>query len=355
MPVRAFISGAWRDISDVRVFASGQWRRVQEARQFIAGQWRNVYNYDITGPGTVRNVTAQWSNSSGPACVVSWQQPADADLAYVDLYVNRDGSNSGPWTYVGRYSGNSATTYSVVDSTVTLSNYFVHGPNQASSVHYYYFVPFDQRGNQGTGLVKGSTGQNSVVVRGYVTSPYYTNSTFSRTWRGSAWRTDGIVTDSTSQVERVVQGSSSSGENLGYYFYGNGHQQGLNPSSADFYLARQNGGIGSGVAPYMRASVVDTSFPFLNANPTGQTSSGLVIGTALATPNNGGTRSGWMGIPIDWTTGMGDGTFKSVFLYTGEAATTGSTLSTNYAVWSSRNEDVGFGVGPGTLRVYHSG
>jgi hypothetical protein len=356
MVARFRFDGSWRAATDIRIRAEGQWRRVQEIRKRIDGSWRSVFVYDTTGPGAVRTAKAEWSNSSGARCVVSWQQPSATDTAYTDLYVNRTGSSTGPWTYISRYTGGPASTFSYVDTSVTLTAYTIHGNNQASPVHYYRFIPFDERGNQGTISIVGSSGQGNTVVRGYVTSPYYTVARSSKTWRtNDGWRNDSVVQDAIGAYERAVQGSTTVGQNYGFYFYSDGTVPGLNITAASVYLARQNGGTGSGIQARMRMSAATASMVSSNTTPVNAATSAETLSNAFATPANGGTRAGFSSVPFDYPLGIANNTYRSLRIFTGEA-TTSSGVSANYSVWSSRNEDgVGFDYGPGTLRVYHTG
>lgn len=350
-----FLSGdAWREAVDLKVLIGGTWRRIDSAKMMIGGAWQTVYVYDIVGPTAPTSVKAEWSNTSGNACAVSWTQPTDADLDYVDLYVNRSGSSTGPWTSLGRYTGSGAKSYT--DTSVTMSSYTAHqSSNTRSNIHYYRLVPVDVRGNVGTEVIKGSTGKNQTVVRGMYSSPYYVNPTDSRTWRNTAWRVDTTVQDSTGAYERVVQGyftdPPATNHSWGFYFF-TAFPTGINVSSANVYVARQNGGTGCCIPPYLRASAAPQSLVGSGSNPTGFTYTAATVGSAYATPANGNTRVGNNTIPNSWIDGFQAGTYKSILLYTAE---TDAAPSTNYSVWSSVNEDIFFGGAPGMISINHTG
>lgn len=371
MTLKFMSGGAWREATDIKFMSGGLWRRADQIKMMIGGAWRTVYVYDIVGPGAVGDPKAEWSNASGNACVVSWTQPTAPDLDFVDLYVNRNGSQNGPWTYLGRFTGSGARSYT--DTSVTLSSYTLHGPNQASPIHYYKFLTFDVRGNMSPSdgadylsgpnkNVVGSTGQGQSVVRGMVSSPYYVNPTDSRTWRpANGWRTDSVVQDATSAPERLVQGfftgDATSQQNYGFYFY-DAFQEGLNPTSAAVTLWRQNGGAGSGRAAHMRASVVTSGFVTNNTNPVNPANwTDAVLSAAYATPSNGGTRGGANNIPVSWVTGFSNGSYKSLLLYSNDPGPGNSSIgSPTYSVWSSTNEDIIYGtLKPGYMDIVHTG
>lgn len=369
MTLKFVSGGAWREAADIKFMSGGLWRRADQIKMMIGGSWRTVYIYDIVGPGAVGDFKAEWSNTSGNTCVVSWTQPTAADLDYVDLYVNRNGSPNGPWTYLGRFTGSGSKSYT--DTSVTLSAYNVHASNQASQVHYYKVLTFDIRGNMSpsdgadylSGLnrnVVGSTGQGQSVVRGMLSTPYYVNPTDSRTWRpANGWRADGTVQDSTGLYERVVQGyftgNSTTQQNWGFYFY-NSFPSGINVISATHYLARQNGGAGPPRAAHMRASAAPQSLVSAGTDPTTYAYTTATLSTAWATPNNGGTRLGESGIPTAWVNGLQNGTYKSILLYSADtAAADATTGSPTYSVWSSINEDSIFGLPPGYIKISHTG
>jgi hypothetical protein len=186
-------------------------------------------------------------------------------------------------------------------------------------------------------------------------TPYYVEPTDSRTWRNTGWRADSVVLDGAGLYERLVQGyyadPYSTQHSYGYFFY-NTFPTGINVTSANHYLARQNGGTGAGIPAYMRASAAPQSLVGAGSDPRGYTYTSATLSTAWATPANGGTRLGLSNIPVSWVNGLQSGTYKSILLYTAE---TDAAPSTNYSVWSSMNEDFLYGLPPGVLQINHTG
>ena len=354
MTIQILSGGAWQTPTDIQMVVGGAWTRIQEIRVLDAGAWQTAFVYDTTGPGPVTNFKAEWSNTSGNQIIVSFTNPTDVDFDHTDLYVNRSGSSTGPWTLVGTYTG---ATASYTEGSVTIGTLTgTYGPNYVGSVYYFKTVSYDIRGNNtaANDSVKGSTGKNQTVVRGMYTNPFYVNPTDSHTWNGTAWLTTGATAavDSTGLPERVIQGYyTNTTPNYGFYFY-NGFPTGINTTSATLRLIRQNGGTGGGISAYLRASAAPQSLVTAGSNPTGYTYTGATLGPALATPANGGTRLGDATIPNAWITGFQAGTYKSVLLYTAE---TSAAPSANYAVWDSKNEENAFGVAPGFIAIYHTG
>lgn len=352
-------STAWRTLTDMKVVAGGAWQRVLTAKAMIDGSWRTVFNYDTVGPAAVTNMTAVWDNSAGNKCSVTFTQPTDADFARTDLFVNRSGSNTGPWTFISSFTGTGVQSYT--DTTITLSPVNVYNSNDKgvvdlavnykSPTFYFRAVPYDQVGNAGTAVVVGSTGQNSNVVRGMYASPFYITANNGGTWRGT-WRTDATVLDSQGEYSTAIQGYTASGQNYGFFFYAaTPYAEGLNVFSGDVYLKRQPHGTGGSVRAYMRATTAIFDYPYFGINPvSGETTSSLVYGGLQAW--NAGA---WNAIPLDWVTGLINGDWGGIRVYTGETTLANGVLSQNYAPYYGAYDFTATQLPGGLLRAYHSG
>lgn len=357
MPIRVGQGSQWESPTDIRIAVADTWQRVSTIRGAAGSLWRNVWDYDVTGPAAVTNASATWNNSAGNKCVLTYTSSSDADFSSAAVYVNRNGSSSGPWSLVGSFSDLPSTVRTVNDTTVTLTNDTTHAPgslNQSSQIHYYLIVPYDTLGNAGVPTIIGSTGNNSTVVRGMLSSPYYVNGTDSHTWRGTVWTTTANALDSTGLYERVIQGYTSSGEHYGFFFYDN-KRTGINPTSTQCFLTRTDNGFNTGT-PTFQMSQAPSSLVGSGSNPIGYSRSTSTAGSAM---NNSVTppyaTSVWHTVPNSWWTSIMDGTiWKSILMYNGETSVVpGNTASANYLVFHSVNE--GLGVTGGCLRVNHLG
>jgi hypothetical protein len=360
MSTRFSVDGFWRSPVDVRIADGGQWRRASTIMVADGSQWRTAWDYDVTGPSAVTQFTATWSNTGSNKCVVSYRTPSDLDLSYVALYVNRDGSQSGPWTLISNFTDPINTVRTVEDATVAMTETTTHAPsgyNTGSPVHYYLAVPYDTLGNQGTSVVVGSTGSGSTVVRGMLSSPYHVQSTLSRTWRTgfAAWPNSSNLLDGTGVYERVIQGFASGGQAYGHYWY-DVKRTGVVPTSFQCFLGRTNNGFNT-TAPSFYLSQAPSSLVQAGQSPVGYSRSGPTLGAEL---NNSVfapfITSAWHTLSTSWWTSLMDGTdFKSLLLYTGETSVVpGYDTSDNFLVFYSRNEIFG-GHRGGLLRAYHSG
>lgn len=365
MAFRAVVGNTWQNITDARVVVGGVAQRPLSMRAVVGGVWKNVWDYDITGPGPVTGFSAEWNNSGTDKAVVTWTQPADVDFSHTVLEVNRSSSQSGPWTTIGSYTAGTyprgtAVTYN--DTNITMSAYTVHSANNtASPIHYYRATPYDALGNPGEVSIVGTTGLYSTVVRGMLSSPYYINPSYSRTWRGSSWRTDATVTDGAGAPERVVQGATFSAtnvrsDNYGYYWY-DAKRTGIVPTAVEVFLARTDNGL-STASPYMRLSQAPSSTVTAGSNPTGYAEKDLTIGPLLEnslqpTP----TTSLFFTVPATWWTDLMDGaTWRSIQLATGETTEySTSGVSRHYLVFYSENDQFGFNLRGGTIRATHFG
>lgn len=352
MAFRAVVANAWQNITDARVVVDGIAKRPLSIRAVVGGVWENVYDYDKVGPGPVTGLTAQWNNTTSNKAIVSWTQPADTDFVSTYLEVNRTGSSSGPWTFVGLFTAARATATSHTDTTVSTFSYTSHGPNSASYIHYYRLTPYDTLGNPGTVSIVGTTGQNSAVVRGFLSSPFYVLPNSSKTWRTNQWRSDSIVVDGTGVSERVVQGWTTNGENFGHYWYDT-KQTGINPTASYVFLNRTTDSGQGSSNPYICLSQAPSALVPFGSSPTGYARTAPTIPPAL---NNTTATSAFCQIDVSWITHLMDGaTWKSLLMYTGETSQFNATgISRHYLVFTSRNEG-GFGIVGGTLQINHTG
>lgn len=359
LSITSGVTDIWATPTDVRIADAGTWKRSTFIRVSDGGLWRNGWEYDVVGPSAVTSLDAVWSNSGGTnKCSVSWTQPSDLDLDYVDLYVNRSGSSTGPWTYLTRFSGSPGGAKSYDDTTVTMTSVTTHAPaglNTQSSIHYYRLVPVDVLGNIGTASVIGSRGSGTTTVRGMLSSPYYVNPTKSRSWAGS-WGNFATALDDTGAYDRVFQGwTQSAGQLYGYYWYDT-KRAAISPTSVQLWLWRTDNGLNT-ITPTFQISQAPSSLVSAGGSPTGYAKSTSLNGTGL---NNSSyspyITSNWMTMTSSWWTSLMDGaTWKSVLMYTGETTeyqTYG--YSRHYAVFHSRNESQ-FSVAGGCIRAYHGG
>jgi hypothetical protein len=202
---------AWKFINDVHIYTGTGWSRVQDGWIYTASGWKQFYQYDTTGPSPVTSLNAIWNNGFGPACYVTWNQPTDTDLSYSLLQKSITGIN-GTYTTIGTFTQGPGVACSSLDSSVTLSPYTFHSSlNQASAIHYYRVIPYDNKGNAGTAVTVGSTPEGGTQVRGYLSSPYYYDASGSASW----------VSIDAVWVEGVRQGYNSRGRGFGHYFYSN--------------------------------------------------------------------------------------------------------------------------------------
>ena len=362
MAFRVVAGNAGQNVTDARIVVGGAWQRPTSIRAVVGGTWQNVWDYDITGPGPVTGFSAEWNNSGTDKAVVTWTQPTNTDFAKTTLEVNRSSSSSGPWTEIADFTAAAGLPVTYNDTNITMSAYTTHSLNNtASPIHYYRTTPYDALGNPGTVSIVGTTGRNSTVVRGMLSSPYYVNPSYSRTWRGSSWRTDSIVTDASGAAERVVQGATFSAtnvrsDNYGYFWY-NAGRTGIAPTVVEIFLARTDNGL-STASPYMRLSQAPSSTVIAGTDPTGYAVKDLTIGPTLSNslqaPAN---TSGLFTVPTTWWTDLMDGTtWESIQLATGETTeyqTNG--VSRHYMVFYSENELFGFNLRGGTIRATHFG
>ena len=353
MAFRAVVGNAWENITDARVVVSGLTRRPLSMRAVVGGVWKNVWDHDKTGPGPVTGLTAQWDNSAASnKAIVSWTQPADVDFSYTYVEVNRTGSSAGPWTTVGNFTAARATATSYTDTAVSFFSYPSHNAaNTATYIHYYRLTPYDALGNPGTASIVGTTGQNSTVVRGMLSSPFWVNPNSSKTWRGNSWRSDSFVTDTAGTTERVIQGWTTSGENFGHFWYDT-KQTGINPTASYVWLQRTtNQGQGQS-QPYIRLSQAPSTLVPSGSSPTGYARTAATIPPEILTTQP----LAQCQIDVTWITHLMDGaTWKSLLMYTGETSQyLTSGISRQYLAFYSRNEG-GFGIVGGTLQINHTG
>lgn len=360
MSTRFGVNETWQSPTDVRIAQGGQWVRVSTIRGAAESQWKTLWEYDVTGPSAVTQFTATWDNASSNKCIVSYRTPTDPDFSYVALYVNREGSQSGPWTLISNFTDSTNTVRTVNDTTVTLTATTTHAPsgyNTASAIHYYLAVPYDTLGNQGAATVIGSTGAGSTIVRGMLSSPYYVQSSFSRTWRTAfnAWPNSSNLLDGTGAYERVIQGFASGGQAYGHFWY-DIKQPGITPTTFQCFLGRTNSGFNT-TAPSFYLSQAPSSLVQAGQSPVGYSRTGPTLGTEL---NNSVfapfITSAWHTLSTSWWTNLMDGSdFKSLLMYTGETSVvSGFDTSDNFLVFYSRNETFG-GHRGGLLRTYHAG
>ena len=148
---------------------------------------------DITGPGP--SSIASWTPESSYGRLVVrgyWSSAADTVRGQMFYQVN-----GGSWVLAWDSSAISPGAY-----------FAVHLVTGGSGGNYGVLIrTYDSSGNMNTA--------DAVAYRTLAASPIVIDATDSATWRGSAWRTDG-----TAGSTGVMHGRTSSGENYGYWFYG---------------------------------------------------------------------------------------------------------------------------------------
>jgi len=202
--------GTWREIVDgPAVKVSGTWRNIDFGYVKVSNDWKEFYVRDQTGPVAVTSATVTWNNGDA---VVAWTNSSDADFDHVVISRIRNpyaGSSAYLDGNVATVSGSSSQAKSWTDTNI-LDNYMVYR---------YRITPYDARGNAGTPLNVDSMAWTG-TARGRTPSPITIGPTDSGTWRGTGWRSDSYVQSATGTYTQVYQGSTSSGENYGFYFYG---------------------------------------------------------------------------------------------------------------------------------------
>jgi hypothetical protein len=340
-------SGAWKSIYDAHVYVGSGWSRVQNAYVHDGTNWRTFYNYDITGPVAPANLLARWSNAYGVGCYVTWNQPTDADFSYSLLQKSTNGGAS--YTTIATKTQGPGVFCDYLDYGVTLGAYTVHNAvNQAStSPHYYRVVPYDDKGNQGTPAVAGSTSMAGGAIRGYLSSPYYYNSNGSASylWGNNAW---------ASGVSQGYQDVFSNGRRFGHFFYDNSTAHTLSVSSAGILMKRKSGaGINNGIPVGTRGSYADLGYIFpTTVNPV----PALATGTTFSGAFSWGTTD-WATVDAGVATQIVANGYNSVVIDAEQdSVDTGYGYSSYYSTWEDQTVDlfnnILFG---GTLRIYHSG
>lgn len=339
----------WKTTKDIKVNVAGTWRRVNTGYVRDGSTWREFYKYDSTGPTAVTSSQAKWNNTYGPRCYVSWYQPNVSDFSYSLLERSVGGA---AYTTIGTYGGSPASYQQYIDTSVTLSNYWDHGLNQASAIHYYRVTPYDNRGNAGTPTIVSSTGQNSSVVRGYLTSPYKVYPSYVYTYFSgpATWASGAAYQGYTSFLGLE--------ESFGTFFYDTNRRTGLNISASSVLLHRDTStGIDDPLGAAMWLSKSSGVTVFVNGSPA---SDRLTTGTVSTLMAKGGTVFG--SIPTSWasalmnSTTVGGYTPSSIQLYTGETENYGFFAhSLFHAGFDGLNYEDGFGNYGGTLFLTHSG
>jgi hypothetical protein len=340
-------AGAWRSVYDAHVRVGTTWNRIQNGYVYTGSAWSNFYNYDITGPVAATNLLARWSNGYGVACYVTWNQPTDADFSYSLLQKSTNGVN-GTYATVATKTQGPGVACDYLDYGVTLGAYTVHNvANQAStSVHYYRVVPYDDKGNQGTIVSAGSTSFNGGPVRGYLSSPYYFNASGSASWLegNGSW---------AGGVSQGYQDAFSNGRRFGHFFYDNSTFHTMSVSSSSILMRRQSGaGINNPIPVGTRASIAGVEYVFPTpSNPI----PALVGGTTFSGSFSYGTTD-WATVNTDAAAGIVGNTYNSIVIDAEQTfVDTGYGYSSYYSTWNDQTADLGFGLGGGVLRIYHSG
>jgi hypothetical protein len=339
---------SWKITKDIRVNVAGTWRRTSNGYVHDGTNWRQFYTYDSTGPSAVTGGQAKWNNSFGPRCYVSWYQPNVSDFSYSVL---ERAVGAGAYSTVGTYTGSPNSFQQFIDTNVSLSNYFDHGVNQASAVHYFRVTPYDKRGNAGTSTVISSTGQNSSVVRGFLTSPYRVNPgyTYNYSSGGQVW-TSGQVLQGFTSLFNIQQ-------SFGTFFYDTKRRTGLNISQSFILISRTDAGINDPIGAAIHLSRSTGGDVFSNLAPYDHRLTGGVVTDLLA--KNTGTFSS---IPTSWTSAIMNSSVvsgavaSSIQLYTGETENVGFlSHSLFFGGFRGAEFEDGFGNTGGTLYLYHSG
>lgn len=337
------IGGAWKDVTDIQVNVGGAWKRCDFGYVYESGAWKEFYAYDVTGPGPATSLSATWGNSFGELAYVQWNQPSASDLAYTDLYVNRGAG----YVYVGRYTQGPGVQCTYADTTLSFSNVSMAGYiAQQTPVHTYLIRPYDTRGNQGTDATVQTRGYGDSVVRGMIKSPIYLSASSSGTWSGDGyWRSDGGA---------VYQGRNSYGRHFGHYFYSDTVAWRFNVTSADIITRRiSNFGYSSGIPLGLRLSNASAAYPFFSADPLGQIVTGRIDSGDYVWGD-----SEWTYVPADWAADLvsSTGTDRNSIVFDAEEdSVTGYGFSYRYGKFEAAGTDLGFGIGAGTIRIYHTG
>ena len=239
---------------------------------------------DITGPG--------------PSTITSWAPESSYGRLVVRGNWSPDGDTARGQIYYWPGSGNWVLAYD--SSSISPSGAFgVHVVTGSAGVQYGVLVrTFDSSGNQNSA--------DAVTYRTLSASPIIVDANDSATWRGSGWRTDG-----TSGTTGVMHGRTSSGENYGYWFYGEGITNALAGktliSGTVEYNRTADQGSGSGIQPQF----------FIHQNgtqPAGQPALGGTgtLGSAVA---RSGTTGGAVSLNSQWLPYLQNGSYKGFGIY----------------------------------------
>lgn len=326
----------WKSIYDAHVRVGTEWKRIEDGWVYTSGGWKQFFVYDITGPGAAGSLQARWFNGFGVSCYVSWTQPTATDLDYTLLQKSTNGGST--WTTIATKSEGPGVAVSYADTAVTLSAYTVHNAaNQASAIHKYRVIPYDTRGNVGTSVSTDSTSYNGGVARGYLSSPYYFNSSDSQSWlAGNAYWAAG--------VSQGYQTSFGNGRRYGHFFYDNSTSHTLNVDNAQIAMKRGSAfGNNSAIPVGTRGSTA--------ASASGDPVPSLVGGTTFSGSYVYGT--------FDWATVSADNAqyivanlFNSIVI---DAEQTSGNNSSYFSDWADHLTYIGYGVSGGALRIYHTG
>lgn len=259
MTLHTKVGGIWKEIiNNVTVRVSGTYRTVAQGYVKVSGTWRTMYLRDTTGPASPTDLKATWRNNG--ECYVTWTNPADSD--YAEMQIQR-------------------TVRGLRDSVITI--YTVAAPTRAFTlsdcmegrIYTFLLTPVDTAGNLGT-TVSVASMEWTGAARGRVASPVTFDPIDSETWL------DGPDEWVSSDSDRVWQGSNSTEEKVGIFWYGTTPYDTLagaeiESMAVNIYRTTQNGKAGA-VPPEVRWS---TSASRATSPPASSRSSATTTGTGI--------------------------------------------------------------------------